>query len=215
MCGICGIVALHGPLADESRVTLARMNGAIVHRGPDDEGSLLDGQAALAMRRLSIVDLATGKQPIHNEDGSVQVVFNGEIYNFAELRADLEKKGHRFHTHSDTEVLVHLYEEEGDAFLPRLNGMFAFALWDAKPGRLLAARDRAGKKPFSYAVTRDAFVFVSEAIGLTGVSQAVPVADALPTDARRWRRFAYVPRVVAFAGGRQCPRRGDGRPWAW
>ncbi len=204
MCGICGIVALHGPLADESRVTLARMNGAIVHRGPDDEGSLLAGQAALAMRRLSIIDLATGKQPVHNEDGSVQVVFNGEIYNFAELRAELERKGHRFYTHSDTEVLVHLYEEEGDAFLPRLNGMFAFALWDAKRGRLLAARDRAGKKPFYYAVTRDAFVFGSEPKALL---QHPDVSRRIDQEAlRRFFLFEYVPAPFSiWEGMRKLP----------
>lgn len=191
MCGICGIVSLQGPFAADPREALARMNGRIVHRGPDDDGSFLDSHAALAMRRLSVIDLSTGKQPIRNEDGSVQVVFNGEIYNFAELRAELEQKGHRFYTRSDTEVLVHLYEEEGGAFVPRLNGMFAFALWDARRRRLLAARDRAGKKPFYYAITRDAFVFGSEPKALLEHPDVGRGIDAAAL--RRFLVFEYIP----------------------
>ncbi len=180
------------------------MNGSIVHRGPDDEGSFSDERAALAMRRLSIIDLSTGKQPIHNEDGSVQVVFNGEIYNFAELRTELERKGHRFYTHSDTEVLVHLYEEEGDAFVPRLNGMFAFALWDAKRGRLLAARDRAGKKPFYYAVTRDAFLFGSEPKALLAHPEVSRRLD--PQALRRFLVYEYIPAPYSiWQGMRKLP----------
>ena len=153
MCGIVGIVA--GPDAAPPTEAVGRaMNAAILHRGPDDEGVFCDGRALLGMRRLSIIDVAGGHQPIHNEDSTVQAVFNGEIYNFRELRAELQARGHRFYTSSDTEVIVHGYEEWGDALLPRLDGMFAFALWDTRKKSLLVARDRFGEKPLFYD-TRD------------------------------------------------------------
>ena len=157
MCGICGFVGSGG------RQRLAPMVGTLVHRGPDEDG-LWEGEGvALGMRRLSIIDIATGHQPMFNEDRSVAVVFNGEIYNFVELRAELTAAGHRFHTdHSDTEVIVHLYEQYGDAFLERLNGMFAIAVWDAPRRRLLLARDRAGIKPLYYAPLDDGLAFGSE-----------------------------------------------------
>jgi asparagine synthase (glutamine-hydrolysing) len=146
MCGICGIaVAGRGAIADVEAVK--RMNTRLAHRGPDSEGVFKDGGVALAMRRLSIIDLEGGDQPIANEDGSVTVVQNGEIYNYRELRAELERRGHRFATHSDTEVLVHLYEEHGEGFVERLRGMFALALWDGRERKLLLARDRFGIKP--------------------------------------------------------------------
>jgi asparagine synthase (glutamine-hydrolysing) len=139
------------------------MVGTLLHRGPDEDG-LWDGEGvALGMRRLSIIDIATGQQPMFNEDGTIAVVFNGEIYNFVELRAQMIAAGHRFRTdHSDTEVIVHLYEQYGDAFLDRLNGMFAIALWDAPRRRLLLARDRAGIKPLYYASLGEGLVFGSE-----------------------------------------------------
>src|SRR2546421_12756029 len=130
MCGICGIVSLERENVDPAVV--AAMNETLVHRGPDSAGSFADGSAVLAARRLAIIDLEGGDQPIGNEDGSVQVVQNGEIYNYRELRTDLERRGHRFSTHSDTEVLVHLYEERGPRFVEALRGMFAVALWDTR-----------------------------------------------------------------------------------
>ncbi len=153
MCGIAGIIGSeHDYLA--SGADVHQMCQTIVHRGPDDEGIYAKGRAGLGMRRLSIIDLSTGHQPIHNEDGTVWVVFNGEIYNFPELRPALEARGHRFYTSTDTEVIVHLYEEFGSNCVQRLRGMFAFALWDERRERLLLARDPFGKKPLHYAIAK-------------------------------------------------------------
>ncbi len=149
MCGICGIFLFDS----EARVDpslLERMNSTLHHRGPDDVGYHVTGPLGLAMSRLSIIDLSTGRQPISNEDSTIWIVFNGEIYNYADLRAELVSRGHRFKTHSDTEVIVHLYEEMGEDCVTRLNGMFAFALWDGKKRRLFLARDRLGIKPLFY-----------------------------------------------------------------
>ena len=160
MCGIVGIVNLDGRAADAD--VLARMNGAIAHRGPDEEGSYLEGRVGLAMRRLAIIDLAGGQQPIANEDRTCWIVFNGEIYNYRELKKRLEDLGHRFRTDCDTEAIVHAYEQYG-ADCPRyLRGMFAFAIWDERKEELFLARDRVGKKPILYAKTGGAFVFGSE-----------------------------------------------------
>jgi len=160
VCGICGILRLDGAPAD--RDLIARMNGTLVHRGPDSEGSLVEGPVALAMRRLSIIDLEGGDQPIANEDGTLRVFQNGEIYNYRELRADLERRGHRFATGSDTEVLVHLYEEHGPSFVDKLRGMFAIALWDAPRQRLVLARDRFGIKPLYFRHHDGELAFASE-----------------------------------------------------
>ena len=149
MCGIAGYVT-SDETADHSPL-LRQMTDAIRHRGPDDDGFFIAPGVGLGVRRLSIVDLPGGHQPIANEDGTVHVVFNGEIYNYVELRADLEKRGHRLTTHSDTETLVHLYEEHGVDMLRFLRGMFAFAIWDARKKMLFLARDRLGKKPLNYA----------------------------------------------------------------
>ena len=159
MCGICGIASTNGSV-DADRV--AEMSATLVHRGPDSFGEFSDGVAALAARRLSIIDLETGDQPIANEDGSLHVVQNGEIYNYAELRRELERAGHRFRTHGDTEVLLHLYEEHGRGFAERLRGMFAVAIWDAPRRRLVLARDRFGIKPLYYRVDGDELTFASE-----------------------------------------------------
>ena len=135
----------------------------IAHRGPDDQGVMVEGEVALGMRRLSIIDLAGGHQPIAGEDGKVTVVFNGEIYNYRELQNDLEARGHRFQTHSDTEAIVHAYEEYGAACVDHFRGMFAFAIWDARERKLFIARDRVGKKPLYYTVTpQGTLVFGSE-----------------------------------------------------
>src|SRR5215203_6996359 len=147
MCGICGIVSPDGSPDLEA---VGRMSGRLAHRGPDDDGLFHEGPVALAARRLSIIDLDHGHQPIANEDGSAVVVQNGEIYNYRELKRELEGKGHRFATDCDTEVLVHLWEEEGDRFVERLRGMFAIALWDKRRQRLLLARDPFGIKPLYY-----------------------------------------------------------------
>ncbi|MEK7287476.1 MAG: asparagine synthase (glutamine-hydrolyzing) [Elusimicrobiota bacterium] len=164
MCGIAGFLRLKGPAGGpaETSSILRAMNQTLTHRGPDDEGYLTDDPAYLAMRRLKIIDLATGKQPISNEDGSVSVVFNGEIYNYVELRRELQGKGHCFSTASDTEVLVHLYEEEGELFPRRLRGMFAFALWDRKKRRLLLGRDHFGIKPLFWGIFGGNLLFASE-----------------------------------------------------
>lgn len=149
MCGIAGTF-LFEPGARVDRRALSAMTDAIAHRGPDADGFHVDGPVGLGHRRLSIIDLQTGDQPLSNEDGTVWVVFNGEVYNFGEIRSDLERRGHTFRTHTDTEVIVHGYEEWGTDVVGRFRGMFAFALWDARTRRMLLARDRLGIKPLYY-----------------------------------------------------------------
>lgn len=161
MCGICGVVSFQ-PEHPVDRSLLKRMNDSIRHRGPDDEGYYQDAQASLAMRRLSIIDLRTGQQPISNERGDVWVVYNGEIYNFKDVRAALEARGHIFKTQTDTEIIVHAYEEYGDDCVNYFNGMFAIALWDARQRRLFLARDRVGVKPLYYWADHSTLVFASE-----------------------------------------------------
>jgi len=160
MCGIAGILSLDGkPVLREE---LGWMCDAIAHRGPDDEGYYWRSNIGLGMRRLSIIDLSTGHQPVGNEDGSVWVVFNGEIYNFKELRGGLEQRGHRFYTATDTETIVHLYEEHGARCVEEMSGMFSFALWDERRKQLLLARDRLGIKPLYYAEIGGRLLFASE-----------------------------------------------------
>jgi asparagine synthase (glutamine-hydrolysing) len=161
MCGICGIYNLDlEPLKTPGIID--RMSAQIKHRGPDSEGKFLRPHLALAIRRLSIIDLETGDQPLSNETGEISLVFNGEIYNYRELRKDLLKRGHQFKTQSDGEVIAHLYEDKGADFVNRLNGMFAIALWDERANRLVLARDRAGEKPLYYWLQDSTLVFGSE-----------------------------------------------------
>ncbi|HEY6199480.1 MAG TPA: asparagine synthase (glutamine-hydrolyzing), partial [Candidatus Binatia bacterium] len=161
MCGIAGIVNLN-PHARVDEARLKRMRDVLRHRGPDGAGLWIDGPVGLGHRRLSIVDLAGGHQPMANEDESVWITYNGEIYNHAALRPGLEAAGHVYRTRSDTETILHLYEEDGERCVEKLQGMFAFAIWDKNHGRLLLARDRLGIKPLYYAITDDEIVFASE-----------------------------------------------------
>src|SRR5947199_67688 len=190
MCGISGIFHLD-PRARIDELMLHRLNAAIAHRGPDDDGFYVNGPVGLANRRLSIIGLADGGQRIANEDGTVWTVYNGEIYNYPELRAALEQKGHRFRTSTDTEVIVHAYEEHGADFVERLNGMFAIALWDDRRRRLLLYRDRLGEKPLYYTVTRGRLVFASE---LKALLQDPSVGRAISPEAlRAYLTFQYNP----------------------
>jgi asparagine synthase (glutamine-hydrolysing) len=160
MCGIAGIVSLDRKPVNPDE--LQRMCDAISHRGPDDEGFYFEPGVGLGMRRLSIIDLDKGHQPIHNEDGSIQIVFNGEIFNYKELRHDLQQRGHSFYTDTDTETIVHAYEEYGPKLVEKLRGMFAFAIWDGRKRQLLLARDRLGIKPLFYAFIHGRLIFASE-----------------------------------------------------
>src|SRR5689334_13443047 len=160
MCGIAGLLSLGGkPVAQEE---VQSMCDAMVHRGPNDDGYYAGQEAVLGMRRLSIIDIEGGHQPVHNEDRTVWVVFNGEVYNFKSLRVTLERQGHRFYTDTDTEVIVHLYEQYGESCVDRLRGMFAFAIWDDRRKTLLLARDRLGIKPLFYTVVGGRLAFGSE-----------------------------------------------------
>ena len=161
MCGIAGIFTKSG-ISQERQACLKRMGDVMVHRGPDGEGYHVEESIGLVHRRLSIIDVEGGRQPLCNEDGTIWTVFNGEIYNYIELRDQLIQKGHIFKTSSDTEVIVHLYEERGESFVEYLRGMFAIALWDSAKKRLILIRDRLGKKPLYYASCKDSFVFASE-----------------------------------------------------
>lgn len=192
MCGIAGFLRLR-PDAELDASCLARMSSAIRHRGPDDAGEYFDvrGRCGLAFRRLSIIDLATGHQPLGNEDGSLQIVFNGEIYNYRELRAQLCDRGHRFATASDTEVLVHGFEEWDVGLFERLAGMFALALWDERDGRLVLARDRFGKKPLVYGVHDGRLRFASELKSLLALPDQPRAID--PQALHEYLLFQYVP----------------------
>lgn len=161
MCGICGVLAVDGSGAPE-RELIGRMNETLYHRGPDSAGEFVEGPLAMAMRRLSIIDLEGGDQPVTNEDGSVVAIQNGEIYNFRELADELRARGHQLRTRSDTEVLVHLYEEHGPDFVGRLRGMFAVAVWDRRRSRLIVARDRYGIKPLYWRHVGGRLAFASE-----------------------------------------------------
>ncbi len=190
MCGICGKLNFDPEKAVPSSLVKA-MADTIFHRGPDDDGYYLSGQVGLGFRRLSIIDLATGHQPLANEDCSVWVVFNGEIYNFHELREFLLTRGHRFKTQTDTEVIVHLYEEMGEACVEKLRGMFAFAVWDENKRTLLLARDRVGIKPLYYRLGERSLLFASEIKAILADPEVL--AEVNPAMIDRFLSFYYLP----------------------
>jgi asparagine synthase (glutamine-hydrolysing) len=187
---MCGIAGYFTPDRRADTALVRAMCDQIRHRGPDDDGYHVDGGCAIGMRRLAIIDLNTGHQPMSNEDGSLWVVFNGEIYNYQELRADLIARGHHFTTNSDTEALVHLYEQYGPDGIDRLRGMFAYAIWDARQRELLLVRDRFGKKPLYYAVLPHGLYFGSELKCLR--TAGIPL-DVDPEALRLYFRFSYIP----------------------
>jgi asparagine synthase (glutamine-hydrolysing) len=203
MCGIAGRINASGQPVEAAEIHA--MCDTIVHRGPDDEGVYVSGAVGLGMRRLSIIDLSGGKQPIHNEDRSIWVVLNGEIYNFPELRAELESGGHHFYTHSDTEVIVHLYEDHGSKCVEKLRGMFAFALYDERQRQLLLARDRLGKKPLYYSLRDDgSFLFGSEIKALLAIAPDLDKPDL--NGILSYFCFGYVPDPAsAFKEVRKLP----------
>lgn len=198
MCGICGVYNFGtGEPADP--VALKRATDAMAHRGPDDEGFYLDGALALGNRRLSIIDLPGGHQPIANEDESVWITFNGEIYNYRDLRPDLLARGHQFRTNSDTETILHLYEEYGLNCLDHLRGMFAFAIWDGRKRRLLLARDRLGVKPLFYRLDPGRLAFASELRTLRELLPRAPDID--PQSVYDFFGFRYIPAPRTFYRG--------------
>jgi asparagine synthase (glutamine-hydrolysing) len=189
MCGIAGLIGRDGETIAVDVVR--RMTDTIVHRGPDDEGLYSRANVGLGMRRLSIIDLSSGQQPIYNEDRSVAVVFNGEIYNFLELRSGLEERGHHFLTHTDTEVIVHLYEELGADCITKLRGMFAVALHDTKRNSVLLARDRLGKKPLYYALQGGRLYFASEIKAMLAVAPELAEVDG--ESVLQFFYYGYIP----------------------
>jgi asparagine synthase (glutamine-hydrolysing) len=203
MCGIAGMAQTHPDGAIDSAM-IHRMCEAIVHRGPDDEGIFVKAGVGLGMRRLSIIDIEGGHQPVFNEDKSVWIVFNGEIYNFPELRSELLARGHRFSTHTDTEVIVHLYEEHGADCVQKLRGMFAFALYDEGAGRLLLARDRLGIKPLHYALHNGTLLFASEMRAILAVRPKLAQVDQAAL--LQYMYFGYIPDpATAFQSIRKLP----------
>src|SRR5215212_2073274 len=198
MCGITGWanVDFHTPPVEGGRELLQAMCERMIHRGPDSEGLFVTSGAALGMRRLAIIDLVTGEQPAFNEDKSVAVILNGEIYNYRELRAELETRGHSFRSASDTEVLPHLYEEYGDGMIRELNGMFAFALWDSRRRRLLIARDRFGEKPLYWGVFDKTLLFASEPKVLLAHPAVKPSLNLQAL--RQYLSFDYVPAPLSI-----------------
>src|ERR1700747_1472111 len=203
MCGIAGVVSSDRTERIEEAVVPQRCQ-AVVHRGPDDEGILAKANTGLGMRRLSIIDVAGGHQPIFNEDRSAWIVYHGEVYNFPELRPELEAKGHHFATNTDTEMIVHLYEEMGADCVKKLRGMFAVALYDERKRSLLLARDRLGKKPLHYALHQGRLFFGSEIKTILAV--APELADVDPEGLLQYFYFAYIPDPqTAFRRIRKLP----------
>ncbi|MGZ8692215.1 MAG: asparagine synthase (glutamine-hydrolyzing) [Gaiellaceae bacterium] len=212
MCGICGIASTNGSAVTDR---VAAMSATLVHRGPDSFGEFSDGDVALAARRLSIIDLETGDQPIANEDGTLHVVQNGEIYNYRELRRELERAGHHLRTRGDTEVLLHLYEEHGDGFAERLRGMFAIALWDGRRRRLVLARDRFGIKPLYYRAAEGELAFASELRALPrgeidlDALEAFLAFNSIPAPLTIFRKIRKLPpgHLLSWEAGRIDVRR--------
>ena len=194
MCGICGLSYSNNRPGD--REVLQKMNTAIMHRGPDSDGFHVADGIGLAMRRLAIIDVKGGDQPISNEDDSIWIVYNGEIYNYPEMRTELEKRGHHFKTQSDTECVIHFYEDEGEACVQHFRGMFAFALWDAPKHRLLLARDRLGKKPIYYTIQNNELYFCSELNGLLKALRHRPEIDLEAIDLYLSLQYVPEPRTV-------------------
>src|ERR1700693_5779442 len=190
MCGICGKL-MFGSEARMSPSLVEAMADTIRHRGPDDEGYYVSGPIGLGFRRLSIIDLKSGHQPLSNEDSTIWIIFNGEIYNYQELRAFLLSKGHVFKTQTDTEVIVHLYEELGPQCVEKLRGMFAFAVWDENAKTLFLARDRVGIKPLYYCLTNEALVFASEIKAI--LADPSIEREIAPEMIDRFLTFLYVP----------------------
>jgi len=203
MCGVAGIIDTRAHTRVDEH-TIHRMCQAIVHRGPDDEGIFVKGGTGLGMRRLSVIDLSGGHQPVFNEDRTIWIVFNGEIYNFQELRLELQNRGHHFYTNSDTEVIVHLYEDLGSDCVKKLRGMFAFALYDERRRRLLIARDRLGKKPLHYALANQRLLFASEIKAILAV--APELAQVNQEALLQYFYFGYIPDpLTAFTPIKKLP----------
>jgi len=191
MCGICGIFSSSPTSTNSIEQSVRKMCSCMVHRGPDEEGIYVSGPVGFGHRRLSIIDLSGGQQPQCNEDGSIWIVFNGEIYNYRGLRDELVRKGHQFKSHSDTEVIIHLYEECGEAMFGHLNGMFAIGLWDAIKKKLVLARDRLGKKPLYYCLNNGSFIFSSELKAILS-NPDIP-REVAPESISDYLSFLYVP----------------------
>ena len=206
MCGICGVIRLDGGAVDAR--ALVAMNGRLRHRGPDGAGVFVEGAVGCAMRRLKIIDIAGSDQPLRNEDGAIQLVFNGEIYNYRELRRGLLTRGHRFHSEGDGETIAHLYEESGAACVEKLRGMFALALWDGREKRLMLARDRFGQKPLYYYRGERIYAFASEIKALLAHPD-IPRVSRFTADSSAladYLSYGYIPAPdTAFAGIKALP----------
>lgn len=198
MCGICGQLNFekNEPVNPE---TIRRMSRSMLHRGPDDEGDFISGEVGLGFRRLAIIDLSGGRQPMSDSEKTVEVVFNGEIYNFRELRKELEKRGHQFRTRSDTEVIVHGYKEWGKDVFNHLNGMFGIAIWDVKHKRLIVARDAMGIKLVYYQVENGQLTFGSEIRPVLAANESRP--EVSPAAVALFLRFRYTPSPLTIFRG--------------
>ena len=200
MCGIAGWINLDTTKPDHNaEAVLHSMCETILHRGPDSEGLWLDDKVAIGMRRLSIIDLKTGDQPVFSEDRSVVVMMNGELYNYREVRAELEKDGFKFVTQSDTEILPHLYQKFGDAFIDHINGMYAFSLWDSRKKKLIIARDRFGEKPLYYGIFDGKLIWASEPKAILAHPSVKPELDL--NALRHYVSFDYVPAPMSIYKG--------------